>query len=70
MGWQSNGSSAPLPRRWKVDRCGGLSVPQFSHFSLCSLGVNGLRTLPPWVALRPFQFFAVLLLTVVLGYDF
>ena len=25
---------------------------------------------PPWVTLRPFQFFAVLLLTFVLGYDF
>ena len=41
-----------------------------SHLSLCSLGVNGLRTPPPWVTLRPFQFFAVLLHTFVLGYDF
>ena len=71
MGGQPNGSSAPLPRRWQIVRCGGLSVSQVSHLSLCSLGVNGLRTPPPpWVTLRPFLFLVVLLLTYVLGYDF
>ena len=70
MGWQSNDSSAPFSRQRGVEWCAGLGALCVSHLSLCSLGVNGSRTPPPWVTLRPFLFLPLLLHYVVLGYDF
>ena len=69
MGGQPNGSSAPFPRlRW-VNRRGRCVSSQVSHFTLGTFSVNGLRTPPPWVTLRPFQLSVFLLLVFVLGYD-